>query len=105
MRYPVAYLDQVIFLYRKHEGNIGRNQELRLQENIRIIEKLVREFPRSEDLLGRDRISRRLAYRYYRLGKGKWKLGDRAGARQALRKALGYTPLSLKYRLYQLRWI
>jgi len=105
MHYPVAYLDQVVFFYRKHEGNIGRNQELRLLENIRIIEKLVREFPRAQDLLGRNRISRRLAYRYYRLGKGRWKSGDRAGARQALQKALSYTPLSLKYRLYQLRWI
>jgi glycosyltransferase involved in cell wall biosynthesis len=105
LRYPVAYLDEVVFLYRKHEGNIGRNQELRLLENIRIIEKLLREFPQAEKLLGRGRISRRLAYRYYRLGKGRWKAGDRPGAKQALQRALAYRPLALKYRLYQLHWV
>jgi glycosyltransferase involved in cell wall biosynthesis len=105
MPYPVAYLDQVVFLYRKHEGNIGRDQERRLLENIRIIEKLVREFPEARELLGRERIACRTAYRYYRLAKGRWKGGDRLGAREALRQALRLRPLSLKYRLYQLRWV
>jgi hypothetical protein len=105
MRYPVAYLDQVVFLYRKHEGNIGRDQERRLLENIRVIEKLIDEFPTAREMLGRGRIARRLAYRYYRLAKGRWKTGDRPGARQALRDALAFRPLSFKYRFYQLRWI
>ncbi|TAJ98670.1 MAG: glycosyltransferase [Candidatus Manganitrophaceae bacterium] len=105
MRYPVTYLDRVVFLYRKHEGNIGRNQELRLLENIRVIEKLLREFPESRDLLGMRRIAHRIAYRYYRLAKGRWKAGDRGGAREAIRKATSICPFSLKYRLYQLRWI
>jgi len=105
MRYPVTYLDRVVFLYRKHEGNIGRNQELRLLENIRVIEKLLREFPESRDLLGMRRIAHRMAYRYYRLAKGRWKAGDRGGAREAIRKATSICPFSLKYRLYQLRWI
>lgn len=105
MRYPVAYLDKVVFLYRKHEGNIGRNQGLRLVENIRVIEKLVREFPQTKELLGARRVARRTAYRYYRLAKGRWKDGDQRGAREALREAVALRPLSLKYRLYQLRWI
>ena len=105
MRYPVAYLDQVVFLYRKHEGNIGRNQDLRLMENIRVIEKLVRESPQTKELLGAQRIAQRTAYRYYRLAKGRWKGGDQRGARQAIREAVALRPLSLKYRLYQLRWI
>ena len=105
MRYPVAYLDKVVFLYRKHEGNIGRDQDLRLLENIRVIEKLVREFPQARELLGMRRIAQRTAYRYYRLAKGRWKAGDQGGAREAIRKAASICPFSLKYRLYQLRWV
>ena len=105
MRYPVAYLDKVVFLYRKHEGNIGRNQDLRLLENIRVIEKLVREFPQAGEELGMRRIAQRTAYRYYRLAKGRWKAGDRDGAREAIRKAASLCPFSLKYKLYQLRWV
>ena len=104
MRYQVAYLDKVVFLYRRHEGNIGRNEELRLLENIRVIEKLVREFPQAKELLGMRRIAQRMAYRYYRLAKGRWKSGDRSGARGALREAISLCPFSFKYRLYQLRW-
>lgn len=105
MRYPAAYLDRVVFLYRKHEGNIGRNQDLRLLENIRVIEKLLREFPQAGEILGMRRIAQRMAYRYYRLAKGRWKTGDRIGARDAIKKAASIRPLSLKYRLYQLRWV
>jgi hypothetical protein len=41
MNSAVAYLDEVIFFYRKHDGNSSRNEELRLTENIQVIEKLV----------------------------------------------------------------
>lgn len=104
MRYPVAYLDRVVFLYRKHGGNIGQDQERRLLENIQIIEKLVQEFPQAKGLLGSGRIARRTAYRYYRLAKGRWRNGNKPGAAEAIRKAASLCPFSLKYRLYQLRW-
>ena len=104
MRYPVAYLDEVVFHYRKHEGNIGRDQEARLLENIRVIEKLVREFPEAQQMLGRGKVARRLAYRYYRLAKGRWKEGRKEMAREALKQAITLSPLALKYRLYQMRW-
>ena len=104
MRYPVAYLDEVVFFYRRHEGNIGRNQELRLLENLRVIEKLVQDFPRAEEILGREHIDRRKAYRYYRLAKSRWKAGEKDGARNALRQAVFLRPFFLKYRFYQLLW-
>ena len=104
MRYPVAYLDEVVFYYRKHEGNIGSNQELRLTENIRVIEKLLEAFPEAWKILGRTRVARRLAYRYYRLAKGRWKEGRKEKAREALTQAVALSPFTLKYRLYQLRW-
>jgi glycosyltransferase involved in cell wall biosynthesis len=104
MNYPVAYLDRVVFRYRKHEGNTGRNEELRLVENIRVIEKLTREFPTAKNLLGQKTIDRRRAYRYYRLAKGRWKRKQFNPAREAIQQATSLCPYSLKYRLYQLQW-
>jgi hypothetical protein len=103
-RFPLAYLDEVVFHYRKHSGNISGNQELRLRENIRVIEKLLSENPRAESILGKRRVAARLAYRYYRLAKGRWKHGERDQAREALKEAVALRPFDLKYRLYQLRW-
>ncbi len=104
MVYPVAYLDEVVFQYRRHEGNTGRDQELRLLENIRVIEKLMRNFPQAGRELGHRRVARRLAYRYYRLAKGRWKEGRQEAAKEALSQAVALSPLAWKYRLYQLRW-
>ena len=104
MNYPVAYLDQVVFLYRKHDGNTGRNEELRLTENIRVIQKLMHDFSGVKDVIDERKIARRLAYRYYRLAKGRWKNGQQVDARQALQEAVKLCPANLKYRLYQMRW-
>jgi glycosyltransferase involved in cell wall biosynthesis len=104
MNYPVAYLDRVVFLYRRHEGNTGSNEELRLNENIRVIEKLVDQFPKASEELGARRIAHRLAYRYYRLAKGRWRRGQQVQARQAIRGATSLCPFSLKYRFYQFGW-
>lgn len=104
-RYPMVYLDQVVFSYRKHDGNISANQERRLLENIRVIEKLIQEYPKAEEILGRGRIHRRLAYRYYRLAKTRFKQGNRAEAHTALKAAVGLSPLNPKYRFYQLQWM
>jgi len=103
-RYPVAYLDEVVFSYRKHSGNISANQEIRLLENIRVIEKLLDRNDQAEKLLGKRRVAARLAYRYYRLAKCRWKDGRLAEAKQALGEAASLCPLSVKYRLYQLHW-
>ena len=104
MHYPVAYLDRVVFSYRRHESNIGQNEDLRLTENIRVIRKLVEQFPTAAQVLGAGRIAHRTAYRYYRLAKGRWKKGEREQACAAMRCAASLRPFSLKYRFYQLRW-
>ena len=103
-RYPVAYLDEVVFSYRRHSGNISGNQELRLLENIRVIEKLLDQNGEAEELLGKRRVAARLAYRYYRLAKGRWKTGERDKSREALREAIRLRPFYPKYRLYQMKW-
>lgn len=104
-RCPVAYLDEVVFSYRKHDGNISADQERRLGENIRVIEKLLHDNPRAEEILGRGRIQGRLAYRYYRLAKTRLKHGKDAEARAALNSAARLSPFNPKYRLYQLQWM
>jgi glycosyltransferase involved in cell wall biosynthesis len=103
-RYPVAYLDQVVFHYRKHEGNSSADQQLRLRENIQVIEKLMVLNPEARAILGKRRVAARLGYRYYRLAKVSWKHGRWLAARDAINQAASLCPLSLKYRLYQLRW-
>lgn len=103
-RFPVKYIGQAVFLYRRHEGNITRNEELRLTENIKVLEKFVREFPDAAEALGSGRIARRIAYRYYRLAKGRWKRHEIDAARQAIGAAVAQSPYSLKYRIYQWRW-
>ncbi|MBM4297890.1 MAG: glycosyltransferase, partial [Deltaproteobacteria bacterium] len=104
MNFAVAYLDQELFSYRIHPGNIGRNEELRLTENIQVIEKLIREYPQARQLIGEKFIAQRLAYRYYRLAKGRWRRAERDAARRAIKQAVELRPGHLKYRFYQLQW-
>jgi len=104
LRFPVKYTDRVVFLYRKHQGNITLNEELRLTENIKVIEKLRREFPDAVAILGARKFARRIAYRYYRLARGRWRRNELVAARQAIDAAVAYSPFSLKYRFYQHRW-
>jgi glycosyltransferase involved in cell wall biosynthesis len=104
MNFPVAYLDEELFSYRIHDGNITRNEEQRLTENIRVIEKLMRDYPEARDLIGRAAVARRLAYRYYRLAKGRWRRDDHRAARQAIEEAISLRPFHLKYRIYRFRW-
>jgi len=104
MSYSVGYLDRVLFLYRKHEGNITRDDELRLTENIKVIEKLFHDYPRARDLLGHNLVARRLGYRYYRLAKGRWRRNDHRAAFQALDAAIVLRPFDFKYRFYRFQW-
>ena len=103
-KYPVDYLDRVVFSYRKHLGNISGDQELRLLENIGVIEKLVKENPQAKEVLGRRRVAARLTYRYYRLAKWRWKKGEKDKCREALKEAIRLRPFYPKYRVYQLKW-
>ena len=103
-RYRIAYLDRVVFLYRTHSGNLTENEELRLTENIRVIQKLMCDYPQARGLIGESAVARRLAYRYYRLAKGRWRCNRRDAARQAIVEAIRLRPFHLKYWFYRLQW-
>ena len=104
MRVPIKYLDRTVFFYRKHDGNISGNEELRVMENIKVIEKFLSDFPEARDRIGRHNVARRLAYRYYRLAKGRRKRNQLPGALEAIDAAVARAPYSLKYRVYRYRW-
>lgn len=104
-RYPIGFVDEVVYLYRKHGSNISGDDELRSRENLRALEKLQRDYPESLDLIGRSGFYRMVAHRYYRLAKALAMKGNGPGAREAIGLAAALRPLSLKYRLYQLRWL
>jgi glycosyltransferase involved in cell wall biosynthesis len=104
MNFPVGYIDERVFGYRKHDGNTGRNEDLRLMENIRVIEKLVKNYPATRKLLGEQKLARRIAYRHYRLAKGRRKRGQNCDALQAIEKAVSLYPLSIKYWFYKVQW-
>jgi glycosyltransferase involved in cell wall biosynthesis len=104
MNFPVHYIDETVFQYRKHDGNTGKDEDLRLMENIRVIEKLLKNYPATRKLLGQQKLARRIAYRYYRLAKGRRKRGHYRDALQAIEKAVCLYPLSVKYWVYKFQW-
>lgn len=104
-RYRIGFVDEVVYLYRKHGSNISADDELRSRENLRALEKLQRDYPDAVELIGRRGFYRMVAHRYYRLAKALAMKGDGPGAREAIGLAAALQPLSLKYRLYQLRWL
>ena len=104
MRVPIKYLDRTVFFYRKHDSNISGNEELRVMENIKVIEKFLNDFPEARDLIGKFNVARRLAYRYYRLAKGRRKRNQLPGALEAIDAAVARAPYSLKYRVYRYLW-
>lgn len=102
-KYPIGFVNEIVYLYRKHGGNISSDDELRSRENLRALEKLRADYPEALDLIGRRAFFRLVAHRYYRLAKALAGKGDAGGAREAIRQAVSLRPLSLKYRLYQFR--
>jgi hypothetical protein len=62
------------------------------------------ENPQARAILGERRVAARLAYRYYRLAKARWQERRCREAKQAINEAVSLCPMSIKYRLYQLRW-
>jgi glycosyltransferase involved in cell wall biosynthesis len=103
-RVPVAFVDEPIFLYRRHPGGIAQDRTTIREEAIRLAEKLVGMHPEVLPLLGKTEFARRQARRYARLARARLRTGDMLGARLALRQARELRPLNLRYRLEAL-WL
>ena len=101
----IGFVNEVVYLYRKHGGNISADDELRSRENLRALEKLMADYPEAVDLIGRRSFFQLCAHRYYRLAKALARKGNLKGAREAIGQAVALRPFSIKHRLWQLRWI
>ena len=92
MKYKVIFMNEPFFKMRKHVDHVSGDSEWRPLFKIKAIEKLFKEYPEARALIGEKNINRRLAYRYYRLGKITQKKGRKKEALGAYRKSLSYRP-------------
>lgn len=102
--YKVAFMNEVFFKLRKHDDNLSSDREQRLLHSIKIIKKLLSDKPELEGIIGKENISKRLAYRYYRLAKTYKKKGKFNDAVESISNAISLRPYSITYRLYKLRF-
>ena len=103
-RFPVVFVDEPVFAYRRHAGGIAQDRATIREEAIRLGDKLVAIHPEVLPVLGRGAFARRQARRYARLARVRLRSGDPLGARVALRQARDLRPLNLRYRLEAL-WL
>ena len=92
MKYKVIFINEPFFKMRKHDDHVSGDSERRTLFNIKAIEKLLREYPEARTLIGEKLINRRLAYRYYRLGKITQKKRRKKESLSAYKKSLSYRP-------------
>lgn len=102
--YKAAFINDIFFKLRKHDDNLSSDREQRLLHSIKIIKKLLSDKPELEGIIGKENISKRLAYRYYRLAKTYKKKGKFNDAVESISNAISLRPYSLIYRLYKLRF-
>jgi glycosyltransferase involved in cell wall biosynthesis len=92
-RARVAYLDLVVFGYRRHGDNITADHLAARRELAHTLERLQREDPGAVDGIGRRRLEGALARHYARIGRTLLRRGERLEAREALDRALRLRPL------------
>lgn len=102
-KYKAAFMNEVLFRLRKHDDNLSADREQRLLHSIKLINKLLTDKPELEDIIGRENINKRLAYRYYKLAKTYMKKRKRAEARDSIDNAVRLMPSSIVYRWSQFR--
>lgn len=100
-KYKIGFQNDAMIKIRMHSDNLGKDRERGQLENIKAIRKLLEGFPEAERIIGPKNVRKRLAYRYYRLGKIYLKRRDPRRAAEYLRKTDQYMPLSAKYLFYR----
>ncbi len=94
----MAFLDEPVFLYRRHSGSMTMKQHVYAEQMLGMLERFVEEHPELAKLVPPGELADARARRWVRAGKHRLKAGDRAGAEQAMRRAVALRPLSPYYR-------
>lgn len=97
-RADVAYLDAVVFRYRRHDANITGDQTGARQELAHTLERLRGSDPAAVASIGTGRLDAALARHYYRIGRTRLRRGEIAAATSALDRAVTLAPFRPAYR-------
>ena len=100
-RARLRFVDRVAFRYRWHAGNVTRDRLRGREEIARILARLD-EDREAARRIGRRRLRARLARHYYRIARGRLRVGHAAEAGTALAQATALRPLDPRYRLLRL---
>jgi glycosyltransferase involved in cell wall biosynthesis len=98
-----TFIDEVAFDYRWHATNMTRDR-LAVREDIaRILEALPTTAPGAVSAIGTNRLRKRLARHYFRIGRMRMQRNDLASASAAFRRAAALQPLHPQYQWARLR--
>ena len=87
-----GFINAPLYKLKKGAENLSLNEVRKQTWSISVLEELFIDNPVAEKILGKRAIRNRLAYRYYHLGQGYDKQGDKINALNAFKKALTYRP-------------
>jgi glycosyltransferase involved in cell wall biosynthesis len=98
----LKFLDRSVFAYRRHDGSMTMQQHVYAHAMLAMLERFVAEHPELADQVPGWQIRHARARRYARAAKHRLRVGDHAGAAEALDRAVRLAPGSLRYRWH--RW-
>jgi len=94
----MRFVDEPVFLYRRHSGSMTMKQHVYAEQMLDMLERFVASHPELGRLVPAGELADARARRWLRAGKHRLRAGDRAGAAQAMRRAVDLRPLSPYYR-------
>jgi glycosyltransferase involved in cell wall biosynthesis len=94
----MLFVDQPVFLYRRHSGSMTMKQNVYAQQMLDMLERFVAENPEIVRRVPARQLADARARRWVRAGKHRLRAGDHAGALEAMRRAVELRPLSPYYR-------
>jgi glycosyltransferase involved in cell wall biosynthesis len=98
LHHKVRFVDKSVFAYRQYEGSVTSRQHEFAQQMLEMLETFVDAHPDVHRVAGERRVRHAIAKRLARCARHRQNAGDRAGAAQALTRAIALEPTSVRYR-------